>query len=180
MSLHSPGNARPIGVSTDSVSEAIYGGDDRRYRYRLSRIWDATRRPVFWLMMNPSIATEQVNDRTVARCEAFTRLWGHGGILVGNTFAYRATDQSRLLEVDDPVGPDNDRHLLQMAAQAALTIVAYGTPHPSLVGRGLAVEAMLIAAGHRLHALGLSKAGRPRHPLYLGGHLLPFAYPVGP
>jgi hypothetical protein len=32
---------------------------------------------------------------------------------VGNTFAYRATDQSRLAEVDDPIGPNNDGHLLK-------------------------------------------------------------------
>jgi hypothetical protein len=175
---HSAGTSRPLAVSLDSRSHAVFGGEDHRYRYRLSRIWDAQAPPVLWVLMNPSIATDLVNDRTVARCETFARGWGHGGILIANTFAYRATDQSRLLEVDDPVGPQNDEYILQMAAEAALIVLAYGSPnHPSLLARGPEVEAMLHAAGYPLHVLAVTKAGRPKHPLYLAGTLCPIRRP---
>ena len=127
-----------------------------------------------WVMMSPSIATEIDNDRTVARCEAFARSWGYGGILITNTFAYRATDQARMVEVDDPVGPDNDQNIRHMAGEAGLIVLAYGTPrNPPLLGRGPQVENLLQQAGHQMHVLAVTNEGRPRHPLYLPGTLRP-------
>jgi len=35
------------------------------------------------------------------------------------------------------------------------------------LARGLAVEAMLRGAGHELSALGVTKHGHPKHPLYI-------------
>lgn len=85
--------------------------------------------------MNPSTADPMVDDPTVAKCGRFARRWGYGGLLVGDTFAYRATDQARLAEIEDPVGPDNDNHLLTMAAEASLVVFAYGKPkHRTLRG----------------------------------------------
>lgn len=127
-------------------------------------------------MMNPSVATEDGDDRTVAKCQRYARSWGYGAILVGNSFAYRCTDQQRLLEVLDAVGPENDAHLLAMAREAAMTILAYGAPrHPSLRQRGTDVARMLARAGIPLHVMRLSRSGRPEHPLYLPGTLEPTA-----
>ena len=99
-------------------------------------------------MMNPSTADLEVDDPTVAKCGRLARRWGYAGLMVGNTFAYRATVQSRLAEVPDPIGPDNDRHLLEMAREAAMTVFAYGTPkHPSLRSRGPEVVRMIRAIG---------------------------------
>ena len=53
---------------------------------------------------------------------------GYGGIYVGNTFALRVTKQKHLIGISDPVGPDNDDHLIDMARQAAIVIFAYGIP----------------------------------------------------
>jgi hypothetical protein len=39
-----------------------------------------------------------------------------------NLFAYRATDPRVLRTVADPVGPDNDRHLLEVCRRAALVV----------------------------------------------------------
>jgi hypothetical protein len=47
---------------------------------------------------------------------------------VANTFAYRCTDQRGLIKVDDPVGPENDEHIIQMAKDAVIVIFAYGKP----------------------------------------------------
>jgi hypothetical protein len=96
---------------------------------------------------------------------------------VGNTFAYRATDQSRLAEVDDPIGPNNDGHLLKMAAESALVIFAYGKPkHRRLKDRGIEVMKLLNAHA-RPHVLRLSKDGTPWHPLYLPETLKPVPNP---
>ena len=98
-----------------------------------------------FIMMNPSTADLNVNDPSVAKCERFARIWGCGGIYVGNTFAYRATDQNRLIEVADPIGPDNDAHITEMAKGAAVVIFAYGNPkHLQLRSRGLTLARLLL------------------------------------
>ncbi|MCI1726015.1 DUF1643 domain-containing protein, partial [Acetobacter peroxydans] len=104
----------------------------------------------------------------------YARACGYGGILVGNTFAYRCTDQARLLETPDPVGPGNDAALLEMAREADKVIAAYGSPHHQVLrARGPEVVHMLQTHGIAVYALRLSTSGRPCHPLYLPASLTP-------
>lgn len=152
---------------------ATFSGESEQYRTKLYRAWDDTLPSILWVMMNPSLADAQVDDRTVYRCRAFSTDWGYGRMWVGNTFAYRCTAQKRLLEVSDPVGPENDKHLLEMAQDASLIVFAYGKPHPSLRARGLQVAEMFRRHGHDLHVLKLNHGGIPAHPLYLPGTLRP-------
>ncbi|MFT8675647.1 MAG: DUF1643 domain-containing protein [Acetobacter sp.] len=175
---HHVGTSRPLKLSGDVVSQATYGGPGDCYRYTLKRVWDPDGPLVMWLMMNPSVATELGDDRTVAKCQRYARAWGYGGMFVGNTFAYRCTDQLRLLEVADPVGPGNDSALLAMAHEADRVIVAYGSPHhKQLRARGPEVVRMLQSHGLAVYALRLGKSGRPCHPLYLPADLTPQRLP---
>ena len=175
---HNIGSLCRLKLPQDVVSSATYGGRNQCYRYTLKRVWDSTRPMVMWVLMNPSVATEECDDRTVAKCQRYTRAWGYGGLLIGNTFAYRCTDQKRLLETEDPVGPENDAALLEMAQQAQLIIAAYGSPHYKLLwDRGTEVLHLLQQQGFVIHALQQSSAGRPCHPLYLSSTLLPFPLP---
>ncbi|MBQ5469206.1 MAG: DUF1643 domain-containing protein [Acetobacter sp.] len=172
---HHVGSLCRLKLSQDVVSFATYGGHHRCYRYTLKRVWDSALPMVMWVLMNPSVATEEWDDRTVAKCQRYTRKWGYGGLFVGNTFAYRCTDQKRLLEVEDPIGPENNAALLDMAKQAHLIIAAYGSPHyKTLWARGTDVLHLLRSHGFAVHALKLSSAARPCHPLYLSSTLLPF------
>ncbi|UMM64142.1 DUF1643 domain-containing protein [Aristophania vespae] len=174
---HFVGSSQPLSLKDDVVSTAIYDGAGKCYRYTLKRVWEENKPLIMWLMMNPSVATEFGDDRTVAKCQRYTRSWGYGGMFVGNSFAYRCTDQKRLLEVADPVGPLNDHYLLEMAQQAEFVILAYGTPQAkTLQQRGTNVALMLAKAGVPLRAMRLSrKGGRPEHPLYLPSALLPIS-----
>lgn len=173
-SPHHVGSSKALRLQDDVVSTALYGGPQECYRYRLHRIWDDTLPTLMWLMMNPSVATEYGDDRTVAKCQRYARAWGYGAMFVGNSFGYRCTDQKRLLEVPDPVGPDNDAALLDMAQKADKVILAYGSPtHPSLRLRGNEVALSLHRAGIELSVMRLSKGGRPEHPLYLPSALTP-------
>src|SRR5450755_395090 len=101
---HDPGGKVRLAISRDVKSSAVSGGRDDCYRYRLIRTWDKTKPHAMFIMMNPSTADLKVNDPSVAKCERFARTWGYGGIYVGNTFAYRATDQNRLVEFPEPIG----------------------------------------------------------------------------
>jgi hypothetical protein len=121
-----------------------------------------------FIMMNPSTADETVDDRSVAKCQRFAREWAYGGIYVGNTFAYCATYKKDLRGIEDPVGPENDKHLIAMAKLAGIVIFAYGQPgHRKLQDRGKLLAKTLIDKGVKPYVLKLSKDGTPRHPLYL-------------
>ena len=173
---HDPGGKVRQKLASDVVTTALFGGTNNEFRYRLSRRW-GTGAHILFIMMNPSTADLEVDDPTVAKCGRLARRWGYAGLMVGNTFAYRATEQSRLAEVPDPVGPDNDHHLVEMALDAAMTVFAYGTPkHPALRARGPDVVRMIRAAGGQSYVLKLSKQGIPYHPLYLSESLEPFLW----
>jgi hypothetical protein len=173
---HDPGGKIRQKLASDVVTTALFGGPNNEFRYRLSRQWGIGAHILF-IMMNPSTADLEVDDPTVAKCGRLARRWGYAGLTVGNTFAYRATVQSRLAEVPDPVGPDNDRHLVEMARDAAMTVFAYGTPkHPALRARGPEVVRIVRAAGGQSYVLKLSKQGIPYHPLYLSEGLVPFLW----
>ena len=147
-------------------SHAVFS-DCRLYRYRLERRWGEGVLGAF-LMLNPSTADEFQNDPTIRRCVAFARMWGYGGLMMTNLFAWRATDPRNMLAADDPVGPDNDQTLRATWLNAAITVAAWGA-HGTHQGRGAHVRAMLPA----LHYLRLTKDGHPGHPLYLPASLRP-------
>ncbi|PVA07857.1 DUF1643 domain-containing protein [Thalassorhabdomicrobium marinisediminis] len=152
-------------VKDDAPSTAIYS-DCERYRYALTRTWDAAGSKVHFVMLNPSTATEVQNDPTVERCERRARALGHGAFRVTNIFAWRDTDPRKMRAAADPVGPGNDAAILDATLWADQTVCAWGT-HGAHLHRGPQIEALLRGTGRALYHLGLSKAGHPKHPLYI-------------
>lgn len=140
------------------------------YRYSLSRpLQDILggKPPAVFLMLNPSTADASLDDPTIRRCRSFARSWACNGFLVVNLYALRSPDPSALWQHSDPVGPDNDRHILEALADSPDVVCAWGTN--AKAGRVTAVRAMLSGAGARLWCLGSTKDGSPRHPLYVAG-----------
>ena len=148
----------------ERVSTALYS-DCGGYRYLLSRVWAAQRGLANFVMLNPSVADVVKNDPTVERCERRAEMLGFGGYCVSNIFAWRDTDPLRMRKATHPVGPDNDRILLDEAQRAEIVIVAWGV-HGAHRGRGAAVRHMFDDKGIAMHHLGLTRRGHPRHPLY--------------
>jgi len=155
----------------DAASVAEYS-DCEAYRYTLTRVWDEGGKRALFIMLNPSTATEVQNDPSVERCERRARALGFGAFRVLNIFAYRATDPRVMRAVADPVGSGNDAAILGSLDWADQVICAWGT-HGAFLGRGPEVEAILRRAGVPLFHLGLSKAGHPKHPLYIGYQVQP-------
>ena len=149
----------------DAPSTAVYS-DCERYRYSLVRTWDPEGRKAFFVMLNPSTATEVQNDPTVERCERRARALGFGSFCVTNIFAWRDTDPKKMRAAADPVGPENDQAIGDWAQWADQIICAWGT-HGAHLDRGAQVERLLRTTGRDLYHLGLSKAGHPKHPLYI-------------
>jgi len=149
----------------DAPSTAVYS-DCERYRYSLTRIWDQQGRKALFVMLNPSTATEVQNDPTVERCERRARALGFGAFQVTNIFAWRDTDPRAMRAAADPVGPQNDAAILAGSDWADQVIAAWGT-HGAHLGRGAQVQALLRETGAPVCHLGLTKAGHPKHPLYI-------------
>lgn len=143
-----------------------------RYRYRLWRLWDASKPVILWVMLNPSTADHRQNDPTVERCLRRSVAGGFGKMLVGNLFALRSTDPKALYDADDPVGPGNADALLAMAREAQTVVCGWGQ-HGSLLRQDVAVKSLLRDAGITLSVLRLTKTGQPAHPLYLPYSCLP-------
>ena len=152
-------------IKGDAPSTAVYS-DCERYRYSLTRVWDGAAGRVLFVMLNPSTATEVQNDPTVERCERRARALGYGAFCVTNIFAWRDTDPRAMRAAADPIGPANDHAILEAAGWADDIVAAWGT-HGAHLQRGPQVERLLRSAGHSLSHLGLSKAGHPKHPLYI-------------
>ncbi|MEH6359116.1 MAG: DUF1643 domain-containing protein [Amylibacter sp.] len=150
----------------DAPSTAIYS-DCENYRYSLTRIWDDSAPRVLFVMLNPSTATEVQNDPTVERCERRARTLGYGAFCVCNIFAYRATDPKVMRAQTDPVGLENDAAITDAALWANDIVCAWGT-HGAHLDRGPIVERMLRHQPIPLTHLGLTIAGHPKHPLYIG------------
>ena len=157
----------------------------RRYRYALERevapptLFSTARDPAFavFIGLNPSTADETVDDPTIRKCKAFTLRWGHTHLRMLNMYAWRSTDPDWLWKTDDPVGPENDKHLLAGTEGARIVICAWGkNAKPE---RERAVVRVLQGAGRRLFALARNDDLTPSHPLYLPATSQPLPYDGG-
>ena len=142
----------------------------RRWRYLLWRRWDAARPIANFLMLNPSTADEFKLDPSCTRARLFAERWGYGALIVTNLFGWRATDPAEMKAAREPVGRANDAAILRAAREAAIVVCAWGN-HGAHLGRSIMVSELLRSAGVRLHALRITGAGEPAHPLYLPARL---------
>lgn len=136
------------------------------YRYRLDRAW-GTEKPAVFVMLNPSTADASKDDPTIRRCMDFARQWHCGGLVVVNLFAFRATKPADLFKAANPRGPKNLHYIFEATKWSQFVVCAWGA-HGSFMDQDKSVMACIRRAGDaHLCALGETKSGQPRHPLYL-------------
>jgi hypothetical protein len=151
--------------------------DCGKYRYRLERCLDVGilaapgLRTMSVTMLNPSTADADANDPTIRKLLGFGKRVGVGRLIVTNLGALVSTDPRGLLKANDPVGPENDRHILEAVAEADIVVAAWGANavlfRGAVAGRRRAVVAMLRASGREVMCWGQTVTGLPRHPLML-------------
>ncbi|MFM9625066.1 DUF1643 domain-containing protein [Streptomyces turgidiscabies] len=135
------------------------------HRYALTRTWEPGGTHTVFVLLNPSTATAGQDDPTVRRLIGFARREGHNGLVLANLFAICCSHPYHLTAMRDTVGTHND-DMLQLLAEAARDItLGWGTW--GTLRRAATVEEALTGHGARLWALGTTKDGYPRHPLYL-------------
>ena len=177
--MHIPGLIERRHEADGVTSSAIYS-ECERYRYALTREWDAAAPRLLYVMLNPSKATEAQNDPTIERCERRARALGFGSFRATNLFAWRETDPARLRKTSEPVGPANDRIILAslddwLRDRSDIALCSWGV-HGTLYNRARDVAQLMIGTGRPLSCLGTTKDGHPRHPLYVAYATAPVAW----
>lgn len=140
------------------------------YRYELRRIWNDALPPYVAGMLNPSIADHEIDDPTISRNWKRAEMLGCGSLIVWNLGAGRATLPTVWKAMADPIGPDNDSHIRRILSECrdrgGVAMVGWGASG-SFLGRDKAAVAIAAEVGIKFRCLGTTKAGHPRHPLYV-------------
>lgn len=141
------------------------------YRYRLERRVSEDGPTYAFFGVNPSTADASLDDATVRKWKGFVSRWGGSRFIVGNVFAYRATDVKMLAMVENPVGEENFAHMAEIAKDADILVPCWGNrtkvPQP-LRWKFNDTLSFLKGFEKPLLSFGLSNAGDPKHPLMLG------------
>ena len=149
----------------------------RTWRYTLRHTWmdvfDTEERAIVWIGLNPSTADENQLDPTLRRIRGYSKAWGYNTFYMLNIFAFRATDPRNMRQATDPIGPENDRWILETAQSTTRIMCAWGR-NGTYLNRQHAVVALLKDSG--LYYLEKTKDGIPKHPLYLKASLQPKAF----
>jgi hypothetical protein len=143
-----------------------------KYRYKLYREVDILKGfTIAYFGINPSTADATVDDATVRKWRGFTER-NHGNrFIVGNVFAYRATDVSELSKISDPIGVDNPKYLAEIIHEADILVPCWGSRkkiHKNLRSELDDFMDLLKQSGKPLFCLGKTASGDPKHPLMLG------------
>ncbi len=146
-----------------------------KYRYLLWRTW-GKQQPLVFIMLNPSTADANQDDATIRVCMGRARRMKVGGIIVANVFAFRATKPSDLFAAADPVGPLNSSEILHAITIPNRMVIAAWGDHGMYRHGWLAVRQEAKDCGQPLHALRLTKAGTPCHPLRIAYAVEPFVW----
>lgn len=175
----------------DLLETSIAVGAAPRYRFHLRQEWGpiataADDPTLLFVMMNPSVGDATDDDPTLVRCRNFAIREGFCAFEVVNLFAWIETNASLLKRAKDPIGPDNDAHIVAAARRAKKTLVAWGTPAginlgprskvPAFRGRDEHVLRLLRETGVSPSCFGTTDGGAPCHPLMLANEtaIVPF------
>lgn len=152
---------------------ALFGGTDDCYRYELRRIWNGALPLLVVCMLNPSTADHLIDDPTIKTLVHFGKLWGYGGLLVVNFYAFRSSTPAALKAASDPEGTLNGQRICEALAYAAANgrklLAAWGN-HPAAAKWEPWLVQTAANFGVELVCLGTTLSGAPKHPMARGKH----------
>lgn len=143
-----------------------------KYRYALWRIWDESVNPVMIIGLNPSTASEDIDDPTIRRVKSMAFKWGFGGVFMLNCFPIISADPAALYDFRESDEFDtqceyNRKQLQYFADKSGNVVFAWGAFD---VVKELNVDKELSKQFPDALALVINKDGSPRHPLYVKGN----------
>lgn len=139
--------------------------EDRKYRYVLWRRLASDQVPMIaYIGLNPSTASEDVNDNTIKKLIKITRNNGYGGFYMLNLFGIISSNPQVLVYHPDPIGA-NDAYLQTVIHFVDKVVLCWGTFKEAYsTGRAQAVLDMV--PEEKRYCLRKTKKGLPWHPLY--------------
>jgi hypothetical protein len=159
------------------------------YRYTLGRDYPQVEgklpheRPCIFILLNCSTATAEEDDITTHKCFWLGYTWGYSSVIVGNAFAFRATDPEKMKKCAEPVGPMNDPVLRELGRVGDRMLIGWGCDGRHLdrdvhVLKKLRTEWWVAGGQPRpMYGIALNHRGRldrdrvtPRHPCYMSAH----------
>lgn len=167
---------QPKLIKPNYIDKGAEISEDRQYRYSLWRIWDTTKPLILFIMLNPSTADGDKDDRTISRVVDYCCQWGYGGVYVVNLFAKRATDPGVLKRLVHQqythgykivVGENNDKAILQANMKCDRVVFAWGR-----YGKWYNRANEVIDLFKEAFYIKLSTTGAPCHPLFLKRDLI--------
>ena len=153
----------------------------RKYRYRLNRKINQSRKEIIFIGLNPSTADEEDNDSTLIRVLNFANSWGYGSLVVINLFARISSSPRLLKSSSNPIGPFNNFELKTNIKdwsedEFCDLWLGWGVNGSFMIrDRNILKEIKKYSEKKMQNftkakmplAIGLTKAGHPRHPLYM-------------
>ena len=141
----------------------------RTRRYYLFRKWSDKPNTV-WIMLNPSVADEKFDDKTISKCMKFSNCWGYGGFYAINLCSDISTCPKHTLnklKTNQNIDSTSLKHIKDVIKNSNTVYCAWGF--------GISTPKWLtpILKNKTTKALELSKLGTPKHPLYLDSKLIP-------
>jgi hypothetical protein len=112
------------------MKRAAKFSEDRTKRFELARDWrdeDPFKavRTVNFIMLNPSVAGEVEDDRTVTKCVGFGRRWGFTRVVITNLIPIVSTDPEEL-PIWSGIDTQNKAVILRWIKRADLIVAAWG------------------------------------------------------
>ncbi len=164
----------------------------RKYRWWLTRYLGVRSKKLVFIGLNPSGANETQEDPTLRRLMNFARSWSYGQIIVLNLFGRISKSPSTLRKTSNPIGKFNNNLLkvclFKWSRNSNFDLwLGWGAGGTFRNQNLFLINYLSCVKDYRLDrfpfsygalSLGQTKAGHPRHPLYLSNKELlnPYNY----
>ena len=145
-------------IIKNNILRSARFSNDKKHRYKLSRHWDLNKPQILYIMLNPSIGNEIIDDPTIRRLLSFTKKFDYGGFFVGNLFTY-ITPNPKTLDTSIGLTNKNLNVLTNLVSKADVVVYAWGNSieEPN--------EFKKFISNPMCFDKNLN--GTPKHPLYL-------------
>ena len=81
---------------------------------------------LLYVLLNPSHADADTDDKTVVKLIKFTRNWGYGGFYLGNIHSFITSNPKRLMQNLIPNERLNITHLKEMVKNSDKVVLGWG------------------------------------------------------
>jgi len=155
----------------NDVRGSAFFSECGNFRPYLSRRW-AQGPMIMWLCMNPSSATDEVDDATSRKLTRHSRQlpFAFGGLFLLNVMDFRTTDPRHLPEGNE-TSPRNQRYIRKFASLSNTIVLAYGRLQNNPVWLAHAGNAVEACGDRAFQCVARNVDRSPRHPRRFPQHV---------